>query len=98
MLEVVHRFGSANIGAFFFLKTAALQKQLTFGNPLQIMMRADVVAVTGWHDKCEIESLAAPGAFSGTAAVRCDVAARTITGANLLRNGLENVTFTGRQL
>jgi len=44
----------------------------------------------------ERESLAAPGAFAGTAAVRCDVAAPAITGAKLLRNGLENVTFTGR--
>jgi len=43
-------------------------------------------------------SLAGPGAFAGTAAVRCDVAAPAITGAKLLRNGLENVTFTGRQL
>ena len=42
------------------------------------------------------ESLAAPGAFAGTAAVRCDVAASAITGAKLLRNGLENVIFTGR--
>ena len=46
----------------------------------------------------ERESLAAPGAFAGTAAVRFDVAAPAITGAKLLRNGLENVTFTGRQL
>ena len=38
------------------------------------------------------------GTFAGTAAVRCDVAAPAITGAKLLRNGLENVTFTGRQL
>ena len=30
--------------------------------------------------------------------VRCDVAAPAITGAKLLRNGLENVTFNGRQL
>ena len=43
----------------------------------------------------ERESLAAPGAFAGTAAVRCDVAAPTITGAKLLRNGLEHVSFTG---
>ena len=46
----------------------------------------------------ERESLAAPGAFAGTAAVRCDVSAPAITGAKLLRNGLESVTFTGRQL
>ena len=44
------------------------------------------------------ESLAAPGAFAGTAAARCDVPAPAITGAKLLINGLENVTFTGRQL
>ena len=31
------------------------------------------------------ESLAALGAFAGTAAVRCDVAAPAITGAQLLR-------------
>ena len=42
------------------------------------------------------ESLAAPGAIAGMAAVRCDVAAPVITGAELLRNGLENVTITGR--
>ena len=41
------------------------------------------------------ESLAALGAIVGTAAVRCDVAAPVTTGAKLLRNGLENVTFTG---
>ena len=46
----------------------------------------------------EREGLAAPGAFAGTAAVRCDVAAPAISGAKLLINGLENVTFTGRQL
>ena len=46
----------------------------------------------------ERESLAAPGAIAGTAAVRCDVAAPAITEAKLLRNGPENVTFTGRQL
>jgi hypothetical protein len=46
----------------------------------------------------EKESLAAPVAIAGTAAVRCDVAAPTITGAKLRRNGLENVTLTGRQL
>ena len=44
------------------------------------------------------ESLAAPGAFAGTAAVRCDVAAPAITGATLLTIGLENVTFDRRQL
>ena len=44
------------------------------------------------------EILAAPGAIAGTAAVRCDVAAPAITGAKLLRNDLEHVTFTGRQL
>ena len=44
----------------------------------------------------ERESLTAPGAFAGTAVVRCDVASPAITGAKLLRNGLENVTFTGR--
>ena len=43
-----------------------------------------------------LESLAAPGAFAGTAAVRCDVAAPSITEAKLLRNGLGIVTFTGR--
>ena len=37
------------------------------------------------------------GAFAGTAAVRCDVAAPGITGA-LIRNDLENVAYTGRQL
>ena len=46
----------------------------------------------------ERESLAAPGAFAGTAAVRYDVAAEAIGWANLLGNDLENVTFTGRQL
>ena len=45
----------------------------------------------------EGESLAAPGAFAGTAAVRCDVAAPATTGAKLLRNDLDNVTFTGRK-
>jgi len=50
------------------------------------------------HISVERESLAAPGAFAGTAAVRCDVAAPTITRAKLLRHGVENVTFTGRQL
>ena len=35
------------------------------------------------------ESLAAPGAFAGTAAVSCDVAAPAITGAKLLSNVLE---------
>ena len=40
----------------------------------------------------ERESLAAPG----TAAVRCDVAAPAINGANLLRNGPENAAFTWR--
>ena len=44
----------------------------------------------------DTESQAAPGAFAGTAAVRCDVAAPAITGANLLRNGLDNVTCTRR--
>ena len=48
--------------------------------------------------KIERESLAAPGAFAGTAAVRYDVAAEAIAWANLLGNDLENVTFTGRQL
>ena len=42
------------------------------------------------------ESLAAPGAFAGTVAVRYDVAADAIARANLLGNDLENVTFTGR--
>ena len=46
----------------------------------------------------ERESLAAPGAIAGTAAVRCDVAAPAITEAKLLKNGPGNVTFTGRQL
>ena len=36
------------------------------------------------------ESLAALGAFTGTAAVRCDAAAPATNGAKLLRNGLEN--------
>jgi hypothetical protein len=44
------------------------------------------------------EILAAPSAFAGTAVVRCDVAAPAITWAKLLGNGLENVTFTWRQL
>jgi len=43
------------------------------------------------------ESLAAPGAFAETAAVRCDVAAPAITGTELLRNDFQNTTFTGRQ-
>ena len=43
----------------------------------------------------ERESLAAPGAFAGTAAVRYDEAAEAIAWG-LLGNGLENVTFTGR--
>ena len=42
----------------------------------------------------ERASQAAPGAIAGTAAVHCDVAAPAITGAKLLRNGLENVTLT----
>ena len=46
----------------------------------------------------ERESLAPPVAFAGTSDVRCDIAAPAITGANLPRNGLENVTSTGRQL
>ena len=46
----------------------------------------------------ERESLAALGAFAGTADVRCDVAAPAVTGAKLLRNGLEYVAFPGRQL
>ena len=46
----------------------------------------------------ERESLAAPGACAGTAAVRYDVAAEAIAWANLLGNDVENVTFTGRQL
>jgi len=45
------------------------------------------LALEGWTF-LERESLAAPGAFAGTAAVRCDVAAPVITGAKLLRNGL----------
>ena len=50
-----------------------------------------------WMEACDDrESLAAPGAFAGTTAVRCDVAAPAITGAKLLRTGLENVTITGR--
>ena len=36
----------------------------------------------------ERESLAAPGAFAGMTAVRCDVAAPAITWLKLLRNGL----------
>jgi hypothetical protein len=48
--------------------------------------------------KLERESLAAPGAIAGTAAVRCYAAAPAITGATLLRGSLKNVTFTGRQL
>ena len=44
------------------------------------------------------ESLAALGAIAGTAAIQCDVAAPATTRAKLLRNGLENVTFAGRQL
>ena len=47
---------------------------------------------------CDTESLAAPIAFAGTPAVRCDVAAPAIPGAKLLRNGLQHVTFAGRQL
>jgi hypothetical protein len=50
------------------------------------------------HLRLERESLAAPGAIAGTAAVRCDVAAPVTTDAKLLRNGLENVTITWRQL
>ena len=46
----------------------------------------------------KVEIRAAPGAFAGTAAVRCDVAAPAISGAKLLGNASENVTFTGRQL
>ena len=38
------------------------------------------------------EKTGAPGAIARTAAVRCDVAAPAITGAKLLRNGLENAT------
>jgi len=43
----------------------------------------------------ERESLAAPGAFAGAEAVRCDMATPAITGAKLLRSGFENVTFNG---
>ena len=50
------------------------------------------------HDSIDRESLAVPGAIVGTVAVRCDVAAPAIAVAKLLRNGLENVTFIGRQL
>jgi len=46
----------------------------------------------------ERESLAVPDAIAGTAAVRCDVAVPAIAGAKLRRNGLANVTLTGRQL
>ena len=35
------------------------------------------------------ESLAAPGAFAGTAAVRYDVVAPAIAGADFLRDGLK---------
>ena len=42
------------------------------------------------------ERLAAPGALAVTAAVRCGMAAPANTEAKLLRNSLENVTFTGR--
>ena len=45
------------------------------------------LARVGWFG--ERQSLAAPGAFAGTADVRCAVA---ITGADLLRNVLENLT------
>ena len=48
-----------------------------------------------YHARTKRESLATLGAFAGTAAVRCDVASPAITGAKPLRNGLENVTFTG---
>jgi len=47
---------------------------------------------------CGEFKVAAPGNFAGTAAVRCDLAAPAITGAKLLINGLDDVTFTGRQL
>ena len=46
----------------------------------------------------ERESLPAPNAFAGTASVRCDVAAPAILGAKLVKNGLENLTVTGRPL
>ena len=42
---------------------------------------------------------AVPGAIAVMAAmakVCCDVAAPAVTGANLLTDGLENVTFAGR--
>jgi len=50
------------------------------------------------HIRPERESLAAPGAFAGTASVRYDVAVEAIAWANFLGNDLENVTFIGRQL
>ena len=55
---------------------------------------ANIAAVA---DCPERESLAEPGAFAGTAAVRCDVPVPATPGAKLLINGLGNVTFTGRQ-
>ena len=44
------------------------------------------------------ECLAALGVCAGTSAVRCNMAAPAITGAQLLRNCLENVTVAGRRL
>ena len=65
--------------------------------PFQIKAESSPV-IRGRLVSVERESLASPGACTRTAAVRCDVAAPAMTGAKLLRNGLKNVTFTGRQL
>ena len=66
---------------------------------VQVLHRALVLLCFSWGGWVgERESLAAPGAFAGTAAVRYDVAAEAIAWASLLGNNLENVTFTGRQL
>ena len=45
--------------------------------------------LSSFSSKIDSESLAAPGAFAGTAAVRCDVAAPAITGAKLLKTALK---------
>jgi hypothetical protein len=47
--------------------------------------------------KTGVDALKEKAWHAGTAAVRCDVEAPTITGAKLLRNGLGNLNVTGRQ-
>ena len=48
---------------------------------------------TAFNQHIKVESLAAPGAFAGTAVVRCDVEAPAINGAKIQRNSLEKCHF-----